>query len=103
MGRLRGTRTELEPMKERLPVFMSESTPLFFHTRAAFPVLPAELAAFSFVPEGDPKTLALELSLLCLLSSEGCPLSLSSRLDRLSRPRMPKRLGRIAGQRVCVI
>ena len=73
---------------------MSASTPLFFHTRAAFPVLPAQLAAFSFVPEGDPKNLALELSLLCLLSSEGC---------RLSRPRMPKRLGRIAGQRVCVI
>ena len=69
---------------------MSASTPLFFHTRAAFPVLPAQLAAFSFVPEGDPKNLALELSLLCLLSSEGC---------RLSRPRMPKRLGRIAGQR----
>ncbi|KAK1551778.1 hypothetical protein Q3G72_004536 [Acer saccharum] len=61
---------------------MSASTPLFFHTRAAFPVLPAQLAAFSFVPEGDPKNLALELSLLCLLSSEGC---------RISRPRMPKR------------
>ncbi|KAF9586849.1 hypothetical protein IFM89_039950 [Coptis chinensis] len=47
---------------------MSASTPLFFYTCAAFPVLPALLAAFSFVPEGDPKNLALELSLLCLLS-----------------------------------